>query len=128
MMSIVSGLLHVILYVEDMDKQVRFYRDVLGVPIRFPQGLPSYQNEFWVEFETGVCSLVLHGGGQQRLGQDTPKISFTVRDIEAARAALLGQGVRVSEVRSPAPGVLVADGFDPEGNPFSIDQHDDHHV
>src|SRR5262245_3977268 len=125
-MSVVTGLLHVILYVQDMDAQVRFYRDVLELPIRFPQGLENYQNEFWVEFETGVCSLVLHGGGQKRLGQDSPKVSFSVSDIELSRAALLQRGIKIGDVRSPAPGVQVADGFDPEGNPFSIDQHEAH--
>lgn len=123
----IQGLLHAILYVQDMDAQVRFYRDVLGLPIRFPQALDSYQHEFWVEFETGSCSLVLHGGGQKRLGVDSAKIAFQVTDIEATRATLLERGVKIGDVRSPAPGVKVADGFDPEGNPFSIDWHEAQH-
>src|SRR5262245_15109803 len=121
----VKGLLHIIVYVQDMEAQVRFYRDVLGFTIKFPQGLADYKHEFWVEFETGACSLVLHGGGQKRLGQDTPKMAFEVADIDAARAALLERGAKMGEIRSPAPGVKVADGFDPEGNPFSIDWHQD---
>lgn len=122
----IHGVLHVILYVQEMDVQVRFYRDVLGLPIKFPAGLSSYAEEFWVEFDTGQCSLVLHGGGQKRLGADTPKVAFSVRDIQAARAALLARGVQIGEMRSPAPGVQVCDGFDPEGNPFSLDMHETH--
>jgi catechol 2,3-dioxygenase-like lactoylglutathione lyase family enzyme len=122
--GITGGLLHVIIYVQDMDAQVRFYRDMLGLDITFPQGLSSYKDEFWVEFETGTCSLVLHGGGQKRLGQGTPKLAFTVTDIDAARALLLERGVKMGDIRSPAPGVRVADGFDPEGSPFSIDWHE----
>lgn len=119
----IQGLIRTILYVQDMDAQVRFYRDQLGLSIRFPAGLASYADEFWVEFDTGQCSLVLHGGGQKRLGADTPKLAFQVADMQSSRAKLIERGVQMGEVRSPAPGVEVADGFDPEGNPFSIDWH-----
>lgn len=119
----IQGLLRTILYVQDIDAQVRFYRDQLGLTVRFPTGLSTYADQFWVEFETGQCSLVLHGGGQKRLGADTPKLAFQVADMQLARNILLGRGVKLGDVRSPAPGVEVADGFDPEGNPFSIDCH-----
>lgn len=119
-----NRLLKTILYVQDMDAQVRFYRDVLGLKIKFPDNLTSYDNEFWVEFETGQCSLVLHGGGQKRLSADTPKLAFEVADIETARATLLQRGAKIGDIRSPAPGVRVADGVDPEGFPFSIDWHE----
>jgi predicted enzyme related to lactoylglutathione lyase len=123
-MAQLGGLIKAILYVKDMDAQVRFYRDVLGLSIKFPQGLSDYSNEFWVELDTGQCSLILHGGGQGRLGGDTPKHAFAVDDIEAMRDVLLQRGAKLGEIRSPAPGVRVCDGVDPEGNPFSIDWHE----
>lgn len=122
-MSEIKGLLKAIVYVQDMDAQVRFYREVLGLKIKFPDGLDTYRDEFWVEFNTGQCSLVLHGGGQKRLGEDTPKLAFEVGDIDQAQAALRQRGARLGEVREPAPGVKVVDGIDPEGNPFSLDWH-----
>jgi catechol 2,3-dioxygenase-like lactoylglutathione lyase family enzyme len=122
-MGEIRGLLKVIIYVQDMDAQVRFYRDVLGLSIKFPDGLDGYRDEFWVEFDSGQCSLVLHGGGQKRLGEDTPKLAFEVADIEQARNALMQRGARLGEVREPAPGVKVVDGIDPEGHPFSLDWH-----
>jgi predicted enzyme related to lactoylglutathione lyase len=76
------------------------------------------------ELDAGGIVLALHGGGQGRLGQDAPKIVFGVDDVEAARAALLANGVAVDEVRSAAPGVWVCDGRDLEGNRFSIESHD----
>lgn len=112
----------VILYVQDMDAQVRFYRDVLGLDVKFPQ-VEDYSNEFWVEFNSGACSLVLHGGGQGRIGADTPKVAFSVDDINVVRSRLIERGAKMGDIRSPAPGVQVSDGFDPEGNPFSIDAH-----
>jgi len=64
----------------------------------------------------------LHGGGERRIGKDAPKIVFRVTDIEAARVDLMERDVPLTEVRSPAPGVLVCDAGDPEGNSFSIEQ------
>lgn len=122
-MSEIKGLLKAILYVQDMDAQVRFYRDVLGLTIKFPDNLLSYAHEFWVEFDTGQCSLVLHGGGEKRLGADTPKLAFAVDNIEEARAVLMQRGAQLGAVREPALGVGVVDGTDPEGNPFSLDWH-----
>jgi predicted enzyme related to lactoylglutathione lyase len=78
-----------------------------------------------VTLGAGGVVLALHGGGQGRLGADTPKIVFGVDDIHAARKALVAKGVSIDEARSAAPGVRVCDGRDPEGNPFSIESHDD---
>jgi predicted enzyme related to lactoylglutathione lyase len=117
-----SELMEVILYVQDMQAQVSFYRDKLGLAVKEPQGIEDFSNVFWVEFATGTCTLVLHGGGQRRLGADAPKVVFRVGDIEAARTALLERGAQLGEVRSPAPGVWVCDGVDPEGNKFSIER------
>lgn len=119
-----NGLIEIIVYVADMDAQVRFYREVFGLDVTYPTGLDSYADQVWVTLDAGGVLLALHGGGQGRLGADTPKIVFGVDDIHAARADLVAQGVRIDEVRSAAPGVWVCDGRDPEGNPFSIESHE----
>lgn len=119
-----TGLIEIIVYVADMDAQVQFYRDVFGLNVTYPMGLDSYAGEFWVTLDAGSVVLALHGGGQGRLGADTPKIVFGVEDIQAARAELVEKGVNLDEVRSAAPGVWVCDGRDPEGNPFSLESHD----
>lgn len=117
----VGDLMEVILYVGDMPEAVSFYRDRLGLRIAYPQ-CDDYRSEYWVVFETGSCKLCLHGGGERRQGQDTAKVVFRVPDIQTARAQLVDHGVAMSEVRTPSPGVLVCNGFDPAGNPFSIEQ------
>ena len=119
----IGGLIEVILYVEDMEKQVSFYRDILGLEVLYPAGAERYDKEMWVTIDTGPCVLALHGGGRKRLGADTPKIVFGVEDIEAARDLLLERGLELGEIRNAAPGVYVCDGFDPEGNPLSIESH-----
>lgn len=118
-----EGLIEVILYARDMAAQVNFYRDVLGLQIEYPVGLSDYSQEYWVVFATGACKLVLHGGGQGKLGESAPKIVFGVDNIDASRSELLAAGVSLGEFRSPAPGILVVDGYDPEGNAFSLESH-----
>lgn len=121
---IIGEIMEVILYVEDMNRQVSFYRDKFGFEIRNPAGLDDYSNELWVELDTGGCSLALHAGGKRRFGADAPKFVFRVDDILAARQVLIDQEVEMGEIRSAAPGIWVCDGVDPEGNKFSIESHD----
>ncbi len=113
----------VFVYVQDMGLQVRFYRDTLGLPVIYPAGEADLSGEYFVQLDAGPCRLVLHGGGEKRFGEDAPALSFHVDDVKAARERLLAKGVKLGEVRSPAPGVLVSDGVDPEGNRFSLDQY-----
>lgn len=120
-MAIAGELMEVILYVENMGAQVSFYRDLLGLKVKEPQSECDWASVYWAELDTGSCTLALHAGGQRRLGEDAPKIVFRVSDVPAARQDLVRRGVPMGEVRSPASGVLVCDGSDPEGNRFSIE-------
>ncbi len=120
-MALVGELMEVILYVEDMDAQVSFYRDLLGLEVKEPDSVEDWTDVHWVELETGTCTLALHAGGQRRHGDDAPKLVFRVSDVPGTRDELARQGVPMGEVRSPAPGVQVSDGVDPEGNRFSIE-------
>jgi len=113
----------VIVYVENMDAQVAFYRDKLGLQVTYPQDKQDYSAEFWVTLDTGACVLALHGGGQRRFGADAPKFVFDVPDIRHAWQELREAGVSLDEIFEAAPGVLVANGVDPEGNKFSIEQN-----
>ena len=62
----VGELMEVILYVQDMSAQVAFYRGVLGLAVRQPQGVQDFSQVYWTELETGACVLALHAGGQRR--------------------------------------------------------------
>ena len=114
-------IIEIILYVEDMDSQAHFYKDVLELKLNHPKNLEDYTDQMWVTFETGVCTLALHGGGQRDFGKDAPKFVYEVIDVENTRQVLLERSVLMGTIRTPAPGVLVCDGEDPEGNKFSIE-------
>ncbi len=118
----IGPLAKVILYVRDMDAQVRFYRDALGLAVLEPAGRESYAGESWVALDAGSLVLALHVGGRGRIGEDAPKLAFSVADVTSARAALAARGVAMGEIRDAAPGVRVCDCADPEGNRFSLDE------
>ena len=118
-------LIEVILYVSDMNRAVRFYRDVLGLIPVYPQ-CDDYSQEFWVVLDTGGCKLCLHGGGKQDHGQDSPKIVFQVDDIQQAREELLAQGCHAEPIFSPAEGIFVCNSIDPDGNRFSFEVSSHH--
>ncbi|WP_145260072.1 VOC family protein [Planctomycetes bacterium Pan216] len=120
-MATLFRLHEVILYVESMERQVEFYRDVMGLTLLDPRGSDDWENEAWVALDAGGCKLCLHAGGAGDIGGDAPKIVFLVDDIAMARTRLLGHNVSMEPIFSPAPGVIVSNGFDPEGNPFSIE-------
>jgi len=45
-MTIIGELMEVILYVQDMNAQVAFYRDRMGLAVTFPQGVTDFSREF----------------------------------------------------------------------------------
>ncbi|MBD2202667.1 VOC family protein [Calothrix sp. FACHB-1219] len=120
-MSLIKGLTKTILYVKDIDTQVQFYRDRLGLEVKSSLSIPGRSDKQWVEFATGECTLVLHGNLAAQHGKDRPKLAFHVNDIQIAYKELSDRGVKLSPIRSPSPGLQIAEGADPEGNPFTID-------
>jgi predicted enzyme related to lactoylglutathione lyase len=117
----VGMLFEVVVFVEDMARQVRFYAEVLGLQPSSGINLETAGSEKWVTFQSGTCTLALHAGGQKRFGEDAPQFYFYVDDIEVARADLVARGVVMSEVNCPDGRSYFCSGQDPEGNRFGIE-------
>jgi predicted enzyme related to lactoylglutathione lyase len=119
-MSLVKGpLFEVILFVQDMARAVRFYHQLLGLKLRYPQDVTDFSNQMWVEIETGDCTLALHGGAEIK-PDPLHEIVFTVNDVDQARATLLASGISIGETRVLEDGHPTAEGVDPEGHRFAI--------
>ncbi|MFC2029144.1 VOC family protein [Chloroflexota bacterium] len=69
-------LMEVILYVEDMGAQVRFYRDIMGLRVRQSEEAQDLDEPYWVELETGPCTLALHAGARGTSAPTRPRLSF----------------------------------------------------
>lgn len=83
----------VFLNVDDMEKAVAFYRDILGLAVK-------YQSADWAELDAGNMTIALrrYGSGPEgrpELGVgEGATIVFEVEDMEVTKAELEGQGVR----------------------------------
>lgn len=111
--------IEVILYVQDMESEVRFYRDVLGLQLKYPPGLADYADQMWVEFDLGETTLALHGGVEEP--PDTQhELVFWVEDVARARAEIITAGTNMAEIRTLEDGAPIANGLDPAGHRFSI--------
>ena len=68
----------VILYVEDMERMVAFYRDALGLTLTYPTGIAELAREVWVTLDLGCgCALALHGGADDA----TPEVRPPARAV-----------------------------------------------
>ena len=119
-MMVSGSLFQIILYVKDMESEVRFYRDVIGLLVVYPQDLlADFSKEMWVEFDAGGCSLALHGGVQEP-PDDKHEIIFKVENLAQARMEILNAGIQIAEIRLLEDGAPIAEGYDPEGHRFAI--------
>lgn len=79
---------YVIKFVTDMDRAVKFYRDVLGFPLKF-------QSPGWSEFSTGETSLGLHPASQKNPAGSV-ELGFNVNNLESFYQEMGGRGVQFS--------------------------------
>jgi len=79
---------YVIEFVGDMDLAVRFYRDVLGLPLKF-------QSPGWSEFATGETSLALHPASEKNPA-GTIELGFNVANLEKFHQQMSARGIQFS--------------------------------
>ncbi|HLB68711.1 MAG TPA: VOC family protein [Thermoplasmata archaeon] len=116
-------------HVSDLERAIRFYRDVLGLPVVL-DGRPG---NAWVELgpEEPLCKVGLNGDGTAppKIGGVAPTgIVFDTDDMQAFAARLRKAGVTFTHepVRQPWGG-WVADFLDPDGNELEVVYHPDHY-
>jgi lactoylglutathione lyase len=115
---------YVMVNVSDMSRSVAFYRDTLGLRLKF-------ESPGWTEFETDVTTLALHGGtraaGTGAAAQAGPvagtcSIGFSVTDIKSTYAELSKRGARfvMPPTDQPNEGIRLAVCVDPDGLAISF--------
>src|SRR3989442_11265765 len=86
---------YVMVGVSNMDQSVEFYKDTLGMPLK-------YKTNEWTEFQTGATTLALHLSKPQissttaheGLAPGTLSIGFNVTDLEKTYQELKSKNVR----------------------------------
>lgn len=113
------GMIWAGLYVEDLEKSVAFYRDVLGLTL-------TRQGEGWANFNIvkGQRFELLAGGkaSSEAKGADRQSIvpGFQVDDLEQAMQSLSAKGMRFIGEIGEYRGSRWVEFLDPEGNRLEI--------
>ncbi len=106
---------HAMVMVSDMSRSVRFYRDVIGLSLRF-------ESPGWSEFATDGATLALHssdapgapeGAGRDRAGNCRPGLA--VPDLDEFHQRMMAQGVPCIQEPTVTFGVRLAQYADPDG-------------
>ena len=117
---------YTMIVVSDMKQSVEFYRDKLGIPLKF-------ESPEWTEFATGATTLALHGGGVPAEGppQGDPSkragacsIGFNVADVDKTYTELQEKGIKfvMPPTQREGEGIKLAVAIDPDGLPISFVQ------
>lgn len=81
-----NKLSYVIKFVADMGRAMKFYRDVLGLPLKF-------ESPGWSEFATGDTTLALHPASEKNPA-GAVELAFTVPDIQEFYREMTAKGVK----------------------------------
>ncbi len=104
---------YAIKYVADMPKAVKFYRDVLGLPLK-------YETPEWSEFSTGETTLALHRASEKN-PPGKVELGFAVPDVESFFNEMNWHGVKFPQPPTKQEyGGVLAQFFDSEGSACSV--------
>jgi len=105
-------LSYVMKYVSDMDKAVAFYRDTLGLTLKF-------QSPGWSEFATGETTLALHAASDKRPA-GSAELGFSVDDLEKFHSEAVAKGVVFTRPPTAEHGVTLASFLDCEDSEVGV--------
>ena len=107
-----ASFAYAIKFVSDMDRAVAFYRDTLGLKLRFA-------SPFWSEFDTGSVGLALHPASD-RNPAGSVQLGFTTPDLPGVYAAREAAGLSFTAPPKDEHGTLLARMLDCEGAEVSL--------
>jgi lactoylglutathione lyase len=85
--SVPARLSYIIEFVADMDRAIRFYRDVIGLPLKF-------QSPGWSEFSTGgEVTFALHPASEKNPAGKL-EMGVNVPDLQQFYGEMTGKGVQ----------------------------------
>jgi lactoylglutathione lyase len=103
---------YAIVFVSDMRRAVSFYRDVLGLPLKF-------ESPGWTEFATDGATLALHASeAANSPGQCRPGLS--VPNLDDFHKKMVEMNVRCVQEPKEMFGARIAQYVDPDGLSISV--------
>lgn len=129
----IRRLAHLCLITDDLDRLVAFYRDALGLPVKFRFAAAdgalfgayvSAGDSTFIEFFDRKLSARQWGDGSEPAplvaGNRYGHLCLEVTGLADFRAALLARGVSVGELRTGMDGSFQAWLADPDGNRIEL--------
>lgn len=115
---------YAIVFVSDMKRSVAFYRDVVGLPLRF-------ESPGWTEFAGGGANLALHAAEAGTSQSTAPahatpgscRPGFGVAALDAFHKKMTENNVTCVQAPKDVFGTRVAQYADPDGLVFSVGEH-----
>jgi lactoylglutathione lyase len=112
---------YAIVFVSDMKRSVVFYRDVLGIPLRF-------ETAEWTEFATDGATLALHASKASKPAEDNQeqpgrcRPGLGVPNLDAFHERMVEKGVPCVQEPTETFGARLAQYLDPDGLPISVSE------
>jgi catechol 2,3-dioxygenase-like lactoylglutathione lyase family enzyme len=115
-------LSYAIVFVSDMARSVGFYRETVGLQLRF-------ESSHWTEFDTGGATLALHleegapaGEPPRREVPGHCRPGFAIADLDAFHQRMIEQEVTCLQEPTETFGARLARYADPDGLAFSVSE------
>lgn len=114
-------LSYAIVFVSDMNRSVAFYRDVVGLPLKF-------QTPGWTEFATDGATLALHAAERaeaprsDKAAAGTCRPGLSVQDLDAFHQRMVTHRVPCLQEPRETFGVRLARYLDPDGLELSVSE------
>lgn len=114
---------YAIVFVSDMKRAVSFYRDVIGLPLKF-------ESPGWTEFISEGATLALHqsesarpeGEDPQSLPAGRCRPGLSVSNLDQFHGRMLEHKVRCVQQPKVTFGVRIAQYMDPDGLVISVSE------
>lgn len=114
---------YAIVFVSDMPRSVAFYRDVLGLPLRF-------ESPGWSEFATEGATLALHvsevknpeAGVPQKESAGRCHPGLGVPNLDEFHQRMVAKNVPCTQEPKELFGARIAQYVDPDGLPISVSE------
>jgi lactoylglutathione lyase len=119
---------YAIVFVSDMKRSVAFYRDVIGLPLKF-------DSPEWSEFATDGATLALHRADQRGPAEAGPshdpetlhdagscRPGLSVADLDAFHSRMIEHNVICTQQPKDLFGAKMAQYLDPDGLAISVSE------
>ena len=114
---------YAIVFVGDMKRSVAFYRDVIGLPVKF-------ETSVWTEFATEGATLALHASEAPGASNENPlavaagrcRPGLSVPNLDAFHQRMLEKKVVCVQEPKDLFGARIAQYLDPDGLAISVSE------